>query len=154
MSFKKLAILAGAFMTMLGFNNQAYAFEQPANPQIVCLAMNNYYEAGNQGKAGMIAISNVVMNRIKDSRFPKSPCEVVHQKNRGVCQFSWVCSRRPASDKMLYATALSAATKVYNNEVSDNTNGAKYFHNKSIRPNWSGKLKRTVSIGDHIFYRG
>ena len=37
---------------------------------LVCLAMNVYYEARNQSVEAQIAVSEVVMNRVADSRFP------------------------------------------------------------------------------------
>ena len=70
-----------------------------------CLAMNMYHEARNQGTAGVLAVTAVVLNRVHDDRFPDTICEVVEQgptrsswkdptirypiKNR--CQFSWYC---------------------------------------------------------------
>ena len=71
-----------------------------------CLAKNMYFEARNQGLAGQLAVSLVVMNRVEDDRFPETICGVVEQgpiskwwlekkgkvvpiKNR--CQFSWFC---------------------------------------------------------------
>ena len=69
---------------------------------IQCLAMNMYHEARDQGTAGRLAVSAVVLNRVNDSRFPNSVCEVVLQAQmkpswktglpvpiRNKCQFSW-----------------------------------------------------------------
>ena len=49
------------------------------NQEAVCLAKNMYYEARNQGLAGQLAVSLVVMNRVKDDRYPNTICEVVEQ---------------------------------------------------------------------------
>ena len=46
---------------------------------IQCLAMNMYHEARDQGTAGRLAVSAVVLNRVNDDRFPDSVCEVVLQ---------------------------------------------------------------------------
>ena len=70
---------------------------------IKCLTDNMYHEARDQGTAGLLAVSSVVLNRVKDRRFPNTICEVVKQgpmreswkKNgkflpiRNKCQFSW-----------------------------------------------------------------
>ena len=79
---------------------------------VECLALNMYHEARNQGSAGLLAVSAVVLNRVKDPKFPSTICEVIEQgptreswktrqtkdpndakfypiKNR--CQFSWYC---------------------------------------------------------------
>ena len=44
-----------------------------------CLAKNMYFEARNQGLAGQLAVSLVVMNRVKDDRFPDTICGVIEE---------------------------------------------------------------------------
>ena len=79
---------------------QTYASDE----HVQCLAMNMYHEARDQGTAGKLAVSAVVMNRVNDERFPNSVCEVVLQAQtrpswrdgtpipiRNRCQFSWYC---------------------------------------------------------------
>ena len=56
------------------------------NPSVKCLALNMYHEARSQGTAGLFAVSAVVINRVNDSRFPNSVCEVVYQ---GPTRESW-----------------------------------------------------------------
>lgn len=121
--------------------------------QLQCLTDNAYYEAGNQAFKGKIAVTNVVMNRVADKRFPQSPCAVVYQKWRGMCQFSWTCikNRRIQSVKQ-YADARKAAIQVYLHNVSDITNGAKFYHANYVNPRWP--YHKVKTIGDHIFYRG
>ena len=50
-----------------------------AGDHVQCLAMNMYHEARDQGTAGRLAVSAVVMNRVNDDRFPNTICEVVLQ---------------------------------------------------------------------------
>ena len=38
-----------------------------------------YYEARNQGTAGWMDITAVVLNRVNDDRFPNTICEVVEK---------------------------------------------------------------------------
>ena len=33
------------------------------------------------------------------------------------------------------------------------TDGALYFHTRSVRPDWSRRFARTTTIGHHMFYR-
>ena len=47
--------------------------------EATCLAKNMYFEARNQGLAGQLAVSLVVMNRVKDERFPNTICGVIEQ---------------------------------------------------------------------------
>ena len=51
-----------------------------------CLAKNMYYEARNQGTAGWMAVTAVVLNRVNDDRFPNTICEVVQE---GPTRPSW-----------------------------------------------------------------
>jgi spore germination cell wall hydrolase CwlJ-like protein len=121
--------------------------------QIQCLAENAYFEAGNQSTKGKIAVTNVVMNRVADKRFPKTPCGVVHQKSRGVCQFSWVCQgRKRIHDAEMFAVAKKVAEDVYLRNVGDVTMGAKFYHANYVNPGWN--LRRVTRIGAHIFYKG
>lgn len=121
--------------------------------QIQCLAENAYFEAGNQSTKGKIAVSNVVMNRVEDKRFPKTPCGVVYQKTKGTCQFSWVCEgKKRIRDLEQYAAAKVTAEKVYLGKVGDVTKGAKFYHAVYVNPRWN--FRRVTKIGDHIFYKG
>lgn len=121
--------------------------------QIQCLAENAYFEAGNQSQKGKIAVTHVVMNRVKDKRFPKSACAVVHQKSRGVCQFSWVCEgKKQVRDMAMFAEARRVAENVYLGNTRDVTKGAKFYHANYVNPSWG--LTRVAVIGAHIFYRG
>lgn len=121
--------------------------------QIQCLAENAYFEAGNQPHKGMVAVTNVVMNRTKDQRFPSTACGVVHQKSRGVCQFSWVCfGKKRIHDMELYAKTKKVAEDVYLANIGDVTHGAKFYHANYVHPNWG--MTQVAYIGAHIFYRG
>lgn len=121
--------------------------------QIQCLAENAYFEAGNQPTKGKVAVTNVVMNRVKDQRFPKSACAVVYQKSRGVCQFSWVCEGNKRIRNMaMYAESKRVAENVYLGNIRDVTKGAKFYHANYVNPNWG--MRRVTQIGAHIFYRG
>jgi N-acetylmuramoyl-L-alanine amidase len=121
--------------------------------QIQCLTDNAYFEAGNQTFKGMVAVTQVVLNRTKDERFPSTPCAVVKQKSRGLCQFSWTCVKQRILYPENYEKAKQVAKHVYINNVPDITNGAVYYHATYIKPTWFRKLKRTVIIGQHIFYK-
>jgi spore germination cell wall hydrolase CwlJ-like protein len=120
--------------------------------QIQCLAENAYFEAGNQSTRGKIAVTNVVMNRVEDKRFPKTPCSVINQRTARVCQFSWVCEGKKRIRSMAqYTDALKVAEQVYLGKIGDVTNGAKFYHANYVNPRWN--LRRVITIGDHIFYR-
>lgn len=142
-----------------------------SDDQIECLAKNMYFEARNQGTAGILAVTAVVLNRVNDSRFPDTICEVVKQaqtrvswlnknkrypiKNR--CQFSWYCDGKSdvPKNKELYNNLEGWATSILSGEIDfiDITDGATFYHADYVQPSWAKTKTRTVEIEDHIFYR-
>jgi len=122
-----------------------------------CLAEAIYFEARGEPIDGQIAVAEVVLNRTGDRNFPNSVCGVTKQgagSGRG-CQFSYACDGN--SDVMKSALprtrAEKLATLVLSGRTSDITEGATYFHTRSVRPSWSHQMTRTASIGHHHFYR-
>lgn len=147
----------------------------PKESEIVCLAKNMYYEARNQGTAGLLAVAGVVFNRVNDSKFPNTICEVVKQgpiraswKQNGTffpikhrCQFSWYCdgkSDKP-KEKKKYTKILDIAKAIIMNEPPfvegfiDITDGATFYHADYVTPGWAKTKHRTIEIEDHIFYK-
>jgi spore germination cell wall hydrolase CwlJ-like protein len=122
--------------------------------QIQCMARNAYFEARGEGRQGMIAVSNVVMNRASDGRWPSTPCGVIYDRSPRGCQFSWVCNPSRINDMVLYAHALELAEDVYFAQQDDRTGGATFFHARHTSPSWSRRFTRTATIGSHVFYRG
>lgn len=119
---------------------------------VECLARNMYYEARGEGALGLQAVGHVTMNRVRATGYPNTVCEVVQQKIQRQCQFSWVCKRKlPHIKSERYGEVLALARKIYTGVTTDPTRGATSFHAKTVSPGW--KLRRTVVIGNHIFYR-
>ena len=134
---------------------EAVYLNQHDKQQIRCMADNTYFEAGHESTEGKIAVNNVVLNRVKDKRFPKTPCAVINQKARGVCQFSWKCQRgKRIADISAYRKATAVAEDVYLGNYTDVTKGAKFYHADYVSPLWGRVFDRTTKIGAHIFYRG
>lgn len=123
--------------------------------QIKCMAENTYFEAGHEPTKGKIAVNNVVLNRVKDKRFPKTPCAVISQRTKSVCQFSWKCEGgKRIADMAAYRKATMIAENVYLGNYKDVTKGAKFYHADYVSPSWGRVFDRTTKIGAHIFYRG
>ena len=125
--------------------------------EVKCLAKNIYFEARNQSIQGMYAVADVTLNRVKDSRWPSTVCEVVKQRREGVCQFSWYCDGKSdeVKDKESYKKILDFARLMMHNEIRfvDITDGATHYHADYVSPSWAKTKTRTTEIGDHIFYR-
>ena len=113
-----------------------------------------YWEARGEGQRGMLAVGSVVLNRVADDRFPNTACGVVYEGGETPpCQFSWWCDGKSdyPTNRALWAAALSNANGLIVNRVQDETGGAIFFHNTSIRQPW--RRQRTTRIGNHVFYR-
>ena len=132
----------------------------------MCLALNTYHEAKNQSMIGQVATAQVVMNRVADSRYPNTVCEVVKQgpKYKGSdvpvrhkCQFSWFCdgkSDEPKKDSKEWFKAQDYARIVLSGRIAlDVTEGATHYHATYVRPSWAKTKTRTTRIEKHIFYR-
>ena len=153
------------------FISPANASEIKPDGSVECLALNMYHEARGQGSAGLLGVTAVVFNRVKDKRFPNTVCEVVEQgptreswKKNGVfypirhkCQFSWYCDGKSDIPKEIdtYTRLLTIARSIVYNKITfiDITDGALFYHAYWVRPAWAKVKRRTTRIGDHIFYR-
>ena len=128
----------------------------PLDDAITCLARSIYWEAKGKDSADMEAVANVVMNRLGHEGFPDSVCRVVKQGSEtGSCQFSWWCDGRSDSvqEEVPYALAKEIARKALNKQLPDRTNGALYFHDRTVKPDWAREYIRTVDIGLFRFYK-
>ena len=142
-------------LLLIGFD--AYGNERE------CLAENVYFEARGQGQAGWVAVAQVTLNRVQDTRFPNTICEVVKQgltyesghpiKNK--CQFSWYCDGK--SDKIknfkIYDEIIELVNYIIDQNLFDITDGATHYHADYVRPSWAKTKTKTIEIDDHIFYR-
>lgn len=119
---------------------------------IECLTANLYYEARGEGKAGMIAVANVVINRVKSSKFADGVCAVVYQPNA----FSWVKKGYDSLDDEKSAKlAEFIARKAIKGTLSDTTKGADHYlalDKLKKKPTWAKGMKQTTKIGNHTFY--
>ena len=133
---------------------------------LMCMAINMYHEAKNQSMLGQIAVGQVVMNRVEDSRFPDNVCDVVTQSvtYKGTdkpvlhkCQFSWYCDGQkdePDFDSKEWWDAKEYASIVLSGTIMlDVTEGATHYHATYVRPAWAKTKTKTTRIDRHIFYR-
>jgi spore germination cell wall hydrolase CwlJ-like protein len=143
--------ILGALMWFLAGVFLARSAAAAPDRQHTCLAQAIYWEARGQPFNSQIAVAQVVLNRVEDTRFPSTICGVVYQRNDRGCQFEWVCAglRRPR-DQRAWHMALHIA-EVASTDYIDLVGGAIFFHDTRIR-RWP-HLERTARIGDLIFYR-
>jgi len=125
------------------------------NSELQCMSENIYFEAATQSLIGKIAVGQVVLNRMKSGRFPKTVCGVINQRVNDICQFSWKCE---GNKEIRNATAWRQSQQVAYDLLSrerkdmvDITEGATHFHGTGVKPGWN--LKLLTKIDDHLFYR-
>lgn len=150
--------------------------------ELECMARNIYFESNNQSKAGQVAVARVVLNRVRDSRFPNTVCDVIYEgpvkeswktrqhadlkesqriyyprKNR--CQFSWYCDGkaddiRSTENNHAWRTAQDIAFNIMVfNKYNGLVEGATHYHADYVDPDWSKTITLVTKIDDHIFYR-
>lgn len=118
-------------------------------------------EAANQSDEGLAAVGHVIMNRVRDGSYGRTPRDVVLAKS----QFEPWSTRGPelmsyAEDSPEYARAAKALDGVVAEDAQDPTSGATHFLNeKIVRERRGGTLPRwaqgeSTKIGDHTFYGG
>ena len=176
------------FILLFGTMAQGSTFQQPLagevfsqvdEPELYCLAMNIYHEARADHIAGQYAVADVVLNRVQDTRYPNTICEVVKQGQireswktkqypdlddskriynpvRHKCQFSWWCDGRSDSthdlDSWMKAQEI-AQRLVYLGKYRGITEGSTHYHATYVSPRWISDLDQVGRIGQHIFYR-
>lgn len=122
-----------------------------------CLAQAVYFEARSEPFEGQVAVAYVILNRVKDRRYPNSICEVVFQNEnrRHRCQFSFACDG--LSDNPYEMVAWNVARRVaggtLKNASSDVTGRSTHYHAKYVSPRWAKFLQPTIQVGSHLFYR-
>ena len=137
--------------------------------QLTCLAKNIYFEARNEPFAGQFAVALVTLNRVNDSAFPNTICDVVYEGShfanghpkRDMCQFSWYCDGKGdvPGPGPLWEESQRVAREMVRRHITaqllDITDGATHYHASWMEryPRWSNERKKMTHIDQHIFYR-
>lgn len=130
-----------------------------------CLALNIYHEARNEAILGQRAVGLVTLNRVTDSRYPNTVCDVVYQAQldshgnpiRNRCQFSWWCDGKKDDPQDLESWQIANEVAVYimngYGAIEDFTEGSVMYHAAYVNPYWKSSYEKTVRIDTHIFYK-
>lgn len=140
-------------------------FKYSVPSSVRCMADNLYQEARGETIEGVVAVGQVVLNRVKSPKWPNSICEVVYQNKVNihgytVYQFSWV--GKPDKEKFIddwntYRLLLDISELMilgwYQSAHKD-----LYFYyacdgkQKIDPPFWANYYKEVVKIENHCFY--
>jgi len=128
-----------------------------------CLAEAIYFEARSETFTAQLAVANVILERVRDDRYPGTICQVVHQGRyrrgkpiRHRCMFSYWCDGKPETIANIgaYKTAVSIAELSMEGVILDSTDGSTHYHATYVRPYWTltEDFERVGQVGGHIFY--
>ena len=121
---------------------------QVVDAELTCLAKVVVHEAGNQSREGQMAVAQVVMNRVNDSRgrFGRTICGVIMQRG----QFFNVHAYNPPRNAR-WRTAVEIARQARDGDHPPVIGNALFFHAAYAAP-FRGRT-RVGRIGNHVFYR-
>ena len=122
-----------------------------------CLTEALYFEARGETLEGMFAVAEVILNRRDSGNYPNSVCGVVHQGTGAqfACQFTYTCDGRSdvVREQGAWNVVGRVASVMLGGAARNLTNGATFYHTRSVNPSWSARFNRTAAIGAHLFYR-
>lgn len=114
------------------------------NEELLLLSKLVTGEARGESYEGQVAVAAVVINRVKDPRFPNSIKDVIYQKNAFSVVKNGSINLQPTE------SAYSAAQDALYGK--DPTDKAIYFWNPDIATcKWIKKLNPYLRIGNHVF---
>lgn len=122
-----------------------------------CLwALTAWREARGEDSEGMRAVLHVILNRLNLRRWGDAD-HLIESK----WQFSSMTApgdpmlvQWPDSPDPVFAKALELANLIYTGKDVDPTGGAThYFNPRVVLPTWAASMKKTATIGHHIFYK-
>ena len=139
-------ILCGVYIINMLPKEEVQAASGGSNSDIQLLARAINGEARGEPYEGQVAIGAVILNRVKDSRFPNTIAGVIYQSGA----FTAVSDGQINQAMEDEATVMKAARDAMNGW--DPTDGAVYYFNPATATNkwiWSRPLIKT--IGKHRF---
>ena len=120
---------------------------------LVCLAMNVYHEARGESYEGQMAVAQVTVNRVDDTRYPDNVCDVVYQDY----QFSWTFDHitDDMKDAQARKMAFAVAARILDEgQRLESIGNATHYHATYVDPKWAShpRVEKYTQIGAHIFY--
>ena len=130
-------------------SKQLYDITQQELDMIAAVVM---HEVGHCSRESKVAVTNVILNRLKDGRFGDSIYDILHQPNQFSAISNYYTPTIPA-DEACYEAVHAAL------QGEDNSNGALYYCNPqyifsdSVRA-WFDSLEVVLKLDGQLFYIG
>ncbi|WP_277592993.1 cell wall hydrolase [Pseudomonas chlororaphis] len=128
------------------------------------LARTLWGEARGEGLAGQIAVAWTIRNRVNDGRTKSwwgegyaGVCQAPYQFscwNKNDPNYPFLSGAKPIPAGQ-FAQAQRAADQVIAGAVPDPTSGATHYYATTMpkAPAWAAKARKTVRIGQHVFFK-
>lgn len=121
---------------------------------LTCLAVAVFFEARAEPIVGMEAVANVIINRVEDSRYPDTVCDVVWEHK----QFSWTHdgltddpeAHTGHQDKLAWVTSQRVAEEAIQGNLLGIT--STHYHAEYTLPFWADVYTKDGVVGTHVFY--
>lgn len=118
--------------------------------ELECMAKVVLHEAGNQPRAGQLAVAQLIVNRVESGRFADTVCGVVNQPG----QFFQTSRYNPRRDTAAWASAVAVSREASAGQSADVAPGAMFFRAAYAAPTGFFRTRtRVATLGDHVFYR-
>ena len=137
-------IVGSKTLQALGINSSTNSGTSSNNSNLYLISKVIYGEARGEPYEGQVAIGAVLLNRVKDSRFPNTISGVIYQSGAFTC----------VSDGQINLTPDSTARKAAQDAINgwDPSHGSIYYFNPSTATSsWIWSRPQTIAIGKHIF---
>ena len=120
------------------------------NKEVDCLAEAIWHEARGETDKGMLAVANVIQNRVHSELFPNSYCKVINQPR----QFSYKRSAVKVNklDKQYKKAQLIAENVIEGKVKPVLSSKVMWYAHKRVSNYWTSKKKKVAVIGNHVFY--
>lgn len=141
----KASVAKGAELRVVVPSVLEHEAEPFTEADLQLLARITQVEAGYESYESQLAVANVILNRVKDSRFPDTIRDVIYSGKQFPPAHNGLLDKSVAK-----AVALRAAKDALNGK--NNVPGAVYFYNPRVTkgPFWSG-LTTVATVGSHRF---
>lgn len=116
---------------------------------LLCLTMAIYHEARGEPILGQMAVAEVIINRVKDKRWPSTVCKVVKQKSQ--FEFYWDGKAETMYNISAKKVAKSIAEAYLEKGALGVVPNSKWFTTVEVNNYWTKNLKVLKVIGRHKF---
>lgn len=120
----------------------------------MCMAVAIFFEARAEPVAGMEAVANVIINRVGDSRYPNTVCDVVWERKQYSFTHDGLTDDPEAhtghQDKLAWVTSQEVAKEALQGNLLGIS--STHYHAINVKVYWAAHYKLDGLVGNHYFY--